>query len=177
MMKSRDIQLFLKYTIDNLEKSQFFKIYPEANRDIIKTFLQNLLKEEKKFYIYTDGASRGNPGNAGAGFIIYNENGDIVKKGKKFLGKKTNNEAEYYALIIALKNIPENASVSIFSDSELMVKQLNGEYKVRNEKLKPLYNEVIKLLENKEYNINHIKREKNKLADNLANEAIDDAIY
>jgi ribonuclease HI len=175
-MSSNKIRLFINYIIDNLDNLSFFKEHPEIEKDQIKSYLRSLIPEKNNnIYMYTDGASRGNPGLAGAGFVIYSESGETIKKGKKFLGKKTNNEAEYLALILALKSLSENkCTLNIFSDSELMVKQLNGEYKVKNEKLKPLFNEVQKLLENINYKISHIKRDKNKIADKLANEAIDE---
>ena len=175
MMSNKEIKLFFEYLITNLENIPFFKEHPEIDKTHIKSYLKKILDnlDNNEITIYTDGASRGNPGKAGAGYVLY-KNGKIIKKGNKYLGIKTNNEAEYNALILALKNIDNNTSnINIFSDSELMVKQLKGLYKVKNEKLKPLYNEVNNLLKNKNYKIFHVRRDKNKLADKLANEAID----
>lgn len=128
-----------------------------------------------KWILYTDGASRGNPGEAGAGALLTNEQGKEFPL-SRYLGIKTNNQAEYEALILGLEALiqyqPEE--VEIYADSELMVKQLNGEYKVKNEGLKPHYEKVKNLLKNfKKVLIRHIPREENKRADELANEAID----
>ena len=132
---------------------------------------------QKKLFIYTDGASRGNPGEAGAGIIIYDEKGQVIKKVKKYLGTTTNNVAEYMALIIALNEakILNGGVINLFSDSELMVRQIKGIYKVRDKKMKVLWNETRRLLSHfKHYSINCIDRRKNKEADKLANMAIDE---
>lgn len=128
-----------------------------------------------KIYLYTDGASRGNPGPAGAGVIIYDESGNKIEQHYEYLGNVTNNTAEYLALIIGLKLARKYVpcSLEIFSDSELLIKQLYGEYRVKNENLKKLFNEVQILI--KEFSsvvYTCIPREKNKLADSLANKAI-----
>ena len=131
----------------------------------------------KQLYIYTDGASRGNPGEAGAGIIIYNADDKILVKTKKYLGNTTNNVAEYLALIIALKEaLKLKADVlHLFSDSELIVRQIKGIYKVRDRKMRALSSEVKKLLSNFiQYDIICIDRRKNKEADKLANLAIDE---
>jgi ribonuclease HI len=131
----------------------------------------------KQLSIYTDGASRGNPGEAGAGVIIYNEHGELVKKVKRYLGTTTNNVAEYSALIIALEEAQQlqGEVLHLFSDSELMVKQLNGIYKVKDSKMKVLASEARKLLSHfMHYTISAIERKKNKEADTLANLAIDE---
>jgi len=131
----------------------------------------------KELYIYTDGASRGNPGAAGAGIIIFNEDGKIIKRIKKYLGNTTNNVAEYLALIIALKESLKLKGdvIHLFSDSELIVRQIKGVYKVRDRKMRVLSNEVKKLLSKFiQYDIICIDRRKNKEADRLANLAIDE---
>jgi ribonuclease HI len=131
----------------------------------------------KQLYIYTDGASRGNPGEAGAGIIIINKDGKVIKKIKKYLGNTTNNVAEYLALIIALKEALKlkGDAVHLFSDSELIVRQIKGIYKVRDRKMRVLFNEVKKLLSKFIlYDIICIDRRKNKEADKLANLAIDE---
>ena len=126
--------------------------------------------------IYTDGGSRGNPGPAAAGFVLLDENGaQLLGKGL-FIGKATNNVAEYTAVIEALKASQKMnaAKVAIFSDSELLVKQVLGEYKVRNAALIELYNEVMNLLCSFDsWDIIHIKREKNTAADTLVNASLD----
>ncbi|MGI6485049.1 MAG: ribonuclease HI family protein [Thermoanaerobacterales bacterium] len=132
-----------------------------------------------KATVYIDGASRGNPGNAGIGIIFFNEKGDVIKEISDYIGQTTNNIAEYTALLTALEQAVEIniKQIDIFSDSELMVKQINGEYKVKNEGLKPLYKRVCKLLEEfDEYEIRHVSREENKRADKLANLGIDEAL-
>ncbi len=127
--------------------------------------------------INIDGASRGNPGEAGAGVIIKDEDGRVLKRLKKYLGITTNNMAEYRALIIALKAAKgmRCGKVRVFSDSELVVRQINGEYAVRNEGLRPLFAEAVGLLNDfSSHDIIHVERKYNKEADKLANMAIDE---
>lgn len=131
------------------------------------------------FNLYTDGACRGNPGYGGAGAVLVDENGNVVESVKKFLGLCTNNVAEYKALILGLEEaLKQNCSqVHIFLDSELLVRQINGVYKVKDETLKVLMRELKVLLTSlDEYTVEHIGRNKNRLADRLANEAIDEAL-
>jgi ribonuclease HI len=128
--------------------------------------------------IYTDGASRNNPGEAGAGIFILQDDKPIQKIAR-YLGTTTNNIAEYTAAIIGLEHAVKlgAASVRLNADSELLVKQLNGQYRVKNEGLKPLYSkakELIAKIGNVE--VQYIPREKNKEADALANKAIDEKI-
>lgn len=126
--------------------------------------------------IYVDGGARGNPGPAGGGFVIY-QNGKAVKKGSDFFGEKTNNQAEYLALRMALREAYarfENAPINCFMDSELVVRQMKGEYKVKNANIKALYEEVRRIADQfKIFTIHHIPREQNYLADKLANQAMD----
>lgn len=128
--------------------------------------------------LYTDGACRGNPGQGGAGAVLVGETGEIVATVKHSLGQCTNNIAEYRALIfgleIALKK--RYGHLNIFLDSELLVNQIKGSYKVKNENLKILMREVRKLLSYFDsYKVEHIDRSQNHMADKLANEAIDEA--
>jgi len=137
----------------------------------------------KKFIIYTDGGSRGNPGKAGIGVVICNERDQEVKKFGEYLGDGlTNNEAEYSAVIFALKkfkalfgkSLAENTDVEIRADSELVVKQLNGEYRLENPKIQQFFIEIWNLkMDFKSVKFKHIPREKNKEADRLVNEALD----
>ena len=137
----------------------------------------------KKITIYTDGGSRGNPGKAAIGVVFCNEKDQIIKKYSEYLGDNlTNNDAEYNAVIFALKKfkalfgkaIAEISQVEIRSDSELMVKQLNGEYKLENEKIQKFFIEIWNLkIDFKSIKFKHIPREKNKEADRLVNEALD----
>lgn len=126
--------------------------------------------------IYTDGAARGNPGPAGAGAVLLDDSGAVVDEISHYLGEMTNNQAEYRALLLALERVDRLrvTAVDIFADSELMVRQLNGEYRVKNELLRPLFEEITRRLQRVEtYTIGHVRREQNAHADRLANEAID----
>ncbi|MFH1683257.1 MAG: ribonuclease HI family protein [Candidatus Margulisiibacteriota bacterium] len=128
--------------------------------------------------IYVDGAARGNPGPAGIGIAIKKGN-KTVKEIAAYIGETTNNVAEYSALIRGLEeSIKLKAKkVECFSDSELIVKQINGEYRVKNEGLIPLFHHACSLIKKfKTFSISHIAREKNKHADKLANQGIDDKI-
>ena len=122
--------------------------------------------------IFVDGASSGNPGKAGAGYVI-EINGKIVKTFSRCIGVKTNNQAEYIALIYALReaikmNIRETY---VFSDSKLLVMQINGKYRVKSENLKNLFRQTLELIHKfKELKVVYIPREKNKIADKLAKE-------
>lgn len=136
----------------------------------------------KKITIYTDGGSRGNPGPSAIGAVYYNEHGEIVKKYSEYLGVGTNNEAEYQAVILALKKfkalfgkrLAEEAEIEIRSDSELLVKQLNGEYKILEPKIQTFFLELWNLrLDFKKIKFKGIPRDKNKEADKLVNEALD----
>ena len=138
----------------------------------------------KKIVIYTDGGSRGNPGKAAIGVVFCNEKGQIIKKYGEYLGDNiTNNEAEYSAIIFALKkfktvfgkSIAQTSEVELRADSELTVKQLNGEYKVENENIQKFFIEIWNLrIDFKSVKFKHIHREKNIEADCLVNEALDD---
>jgi len=134
------------------------------------------MKEIKKVKIYIDGGSRGNPGNGACAVVIMNEKNEVITQEGRFLGKCTNNFAEYSALHLALvvsKKLGAK-NLEIFSDSELLVKQFLGDYKIKEPKLKNLM-EVIKKEANtfKEIKINYIKRELNKMADKIVNSILD----
>ena len=123
----------------------------------------------------TDGGSRGNPGPAGAGFVI-EVGGDVVCRGGRFLGSVTNNIAEYEALIWGLENVSAlgYSDVAVFADSELLVKQLNRQYRVKNEGLKPLFARASVLLRGfARTKVSHVRREFNAAADAMANDAMD----
>ena len=130
--------------------------------------------------VFTDGASRGNPGLAGIGIAVLDSDNNIVISGKKFLGSLTNNSSEYTALIESVKLLrtldQDFSEVNFYLDSELVVKQIKGQYKIKHKDLIKLsvefWNEI-RLL-GKNFTITHIPREKNKIADKLANEAIDE---
>jgi len=134
--------------------------------------------DNKHLVIYTDGGARGNPGPAGAGVAIMSASGEVVATHKKYLGEATNNVAEYSAVVLALEEAHKLGAETIdfYLDSELIVKQINGEYKVKNEDLGKLFIKIYNLKHNfKKVSFSHVRREKNKLADKLVNDAIDEA--
>lgn len=129
-----------------------------------------------KVKIYSDGGARGNPGPAGIGVVIFDDQGKIIKKIKRYIGETTNNQAEYQAILAGLKAAKELKAkqVKCYLDSELVVKQMNGEYKVKDQNLALIFIKIWNLQHDFEkISFNHIRREKNKLADQLVNEAID----
>ncbi len=130
----------------------------------------------KRVTTWVDGASRGNPGRAAIGVIINDEQGELMARISQRIGTTTNNQAEYRAIIAALEKAIELGAthVVINSDSELVVRQLNGRYRVKNAHLKPLYQKIKQLQSSlEEFTITHIPREQNKEADRLANKALD----
>ncbi|MCX6705897.1 MAG: ribonuclease HI family protein [Candidatus Woesebacteria bacterium] len=135
---------------------------------------------ENKIKVFCDGGSRGNPGKSASAFVVKEGNKLIYSKAK-YLGVQTNNFAEYSAVVLALRWIRESIGVPkkeiiFILDSELVVKQINGEYKVKNKKLKEIYLEIINILEsfNQTIIFKHVSREKNKMADLLVNQKLDD---
>ena len=137
----------------------------------------------EKIIIYTDGGSRGNPGPAAFGYVIKDVTGNVLKQYGEAIGKATNNEAEYQAVIAALKKEKKmfgkdklkKGRIEVRMDSELAVRQLSGVYKIENEKLQPLFMKVwnlrVELGENVSFT--HVPREQNKEADRMVNEALD----
>jgi ribonuclease HI len=139
--------------------------------------------ETKRLVIFSDGGARGNPGPSGIGVVFYleDENGNRKHKEnlEKYIGEHTNNFAEYTALIMGLERAIESGQKNIqcYLDSELVVKQVNGLYKIREESLKPLASKVLALKKNfKNCSFTHVHREKNVEADKLVNQAIDAAL-
>jgi len=129
----------------------------------------------KKIYLYVDGAARGNPGPAGIGAVLFDENKKRIKDFYKFLGNATNNIAEYNALIYGLQEALAIGAkeVVVNLDSELVVLQLKGEYRVKNSKLRPLFEQAVHMLDKLDkIEVKHIDRKENKEADKLANKAI-----
>jgi ribonuclease HI len=129
-----------------------------------------------KLKIYTDGGARGNPGPAGCGVVIMDEKNKILATQKKYLGETTNNFAEYSAVLLALEQAKKlkASEVDMFLDSELAVKQLNREFKIKNEGLAKLFVKIYNLQHSfKKVTFSHIPREMNQLADRLANQAMD----
>lgn len=131
--------------------------------------------KSKKMSLYIDGASRGNPGPAGIGVVILDESNKRLKEIYKYIGSTTNNIAEYNALVYALDEalMLRADEVVLNLDSELVVKQLNGEYKVKDENIKLFFEKALHILKSfRHFEIRHIDRSLNKEADKLANKAI-----
>lgn len=129
----------------------------------------------RRVHLYIDGAARGNPGPAGIGIVLLDENNNKIKDFYKFIGKATNNIAEYNALVYGLQEaIALGAKeVVINSDSELIARQLKGDYRVKNAGIKPLFEQAVHMLDNLDkVEVRHIDREQNKEADKLAKKAI-----
>lgn len=136
----------------------------------------------EKIIIYSDGGARGNPGPAAVGCVIKQENQNEIEI-SKFIGEATNNQAEYQAVIEALKWVKENCDnedieIEFFLDSQLVVEQLNQRYKIKNEGLKPLFWQIRELIIELggKVTFTHIRREQNKVADKLVNKALDKEI-
>ena len=132
---------------------------------------------QENYRLYSDGACRGNPGIGGAGAVITDAAGNVVWEGREFLGHCTNNIAEYKALILGLKGALSQgyANLEVYLDSELLANQINGSYKVKNETLRALMQEIQSLLSLfKSIQVKHVLRRHNERADSLANLAIDD---
>ncbi len=139
----------------------------------------NELAGNETYVLNTDGGARGNPGPGGAGIVLKDSKGNVIKQGGKFLGICTNNEAEYTALILGLATAKAEGikSLECSLDSELIVKQLNGVYRVKSPKLKGLYEKVKNLEKDFEHiRYKHVKRQFNKEADAMVNKAIDLAL-
>jgi ribonuclease HI len=132
---------------------------------------------KKSYKLFSDGACRGNPGIGGAGAVITDTGENVIWEGKEYLGHCTNNIAEYRALIMGLKGALANSykNLEVYMDSELLAKQINGSYRVKNENLQILMKEVRNLLKSFEsVQVNHVPRLHNSHADRLANLAIDE---
>jgi len=137
----------------------------------------------QKFILYTDGGARGNPGPAATGVVVYNSDNQKILEFSSYLGRATNNQAEYQALISGLgqiqkivsdKTLLKEIDINAYLDSELVVKQLKGEYRVKNKDLKPLFGKALKLtLDFNKVSFFHIPRQNNKEADKLVNQELD----
>lgn len=169
--------------ISKKHQTEITKLLPESKR---QTFINQSLeaglkelrqkKKGKTIEIFTDGGSRGNPGPSGGGFAVY-QSGKLIQKGSEYYGEKTNNQAEYLALRSALREAYEQFSeenIGCFLDSKLVVEQMNGNFKVKSENVKPLFEEVRRIADQfKSITFSYIPRAQNKVADGLANEAMD----
>lgn len=183
-MKKAEI---LHHLAENLSFAKTLEKFPDLTNDKIKKLLleaSTLFTPTASHHpqatghmtFYIDGASRGNPGKAAIGVVILDSKGQVLDELKRYIGETTNNMAEYQALLEALTEGKRlgGKEIQVFSDSELMVRQLNGIYKVKDAKLLDLYKEAKLLISHfNDFKIEHITRDKNSRADALANEALD----
>ncbi len=135
--------------------------------------------DNKEFIIFTDGGARGNPGPAGIGVAIYDVENNLLKTHKEYIGETTNNVAEYKGALKAVELALEMGAEILHMnlDSELVVKQLNREYKVKNEDLGKIFIQIHNLIQSlKKVDFTHVRREQNKLADSLVNQALDEYV-
>lgn len=135
------------------------------------------MSHQKIFITHTDGGARGNPGHAGIGIVIEEKETGKKHHFKKYIGETTNNQAEYQALLFAVEQSHTMGAEEVwcYLDSELIVKQLHGKYRVKNKELAPLFLKIWNLKQKfKKITFTHIPRERNKEADMLVNIAIDD---
>lgn len=183
-----DDYTLLKKLYRHLNIKELLESEPGLSKQDIDTFFREIrdalgiMPAGKRFKVkalmlYTDGASRGNPGPAAVGCVLKDNNGNTLLEQGKAIGKATSNVAEYQALLygldLAVQFTPE--SLAIYSDSELLVKQMAGAYKTKNKKLRALKDKVIiKLKQFKKYSFVSIPREQNETADALANKALDE---
>lgn len=130
----------------------------------------------RSLIVHIDGAARGNPGPAGIGVVLWDEAGTIREEHQAYIGKATNNMAEYEALLFGLRKARElgYTAVKVFSDSELLVRQIRGEYRVKHPRLRKFYDQVDQLVRSFDaFEIDHVRRGMNTRADLLANRAIE----
>ena len=135
-----------------------------------------MFQKPAKLIIHTDGGSRSNPGPAASAYVFTDQSGKVMEAKSFFIGKATNNQAEYTAVIKALQAAKQfsKSVITLYSDSELLVKQIKGQYKVKNKNIRPLFDKVVKLLADfHDCRFVHLKRESNKHADKLVNLALD----
>jgi ribonuclease HI len=156
---------------------------PEKQPDLAAPTVEQAAQQPpaalKMLRLFSDGAARGNPGPAGAGAVLTRADGTVIAKAGKFLGPQTNNYAEYAALIIGLETALRLGAeeIEIVADSELMVRQVEGTYRVKNAGLKPLHERVTALLKRfARSSVRHVPRAQNKLADEMSNRAIDEKL-
>lgn len=136
----------------------------------------------KKYIIHTDGGSRGNPGDAAVGVVIEEAGGTLKKEYGEYIGRATNNEAEYQAVIFSLKKLKQlvgketafSSKIEILVDSELLERQINGHYKIEDANIQPLFLQLWNLkIDFEDIKFKHIPREKNREADRMVNAALD----
>ena len=131
------------------------------------------------YTLYFDGASRSNPGPASYGGVIYDKNNNELATYKKYIGNHTNNVAEYLGCFHGIQACIQEGikNVIIYGDSKLVIEQVSGRWKVKSDNIKPIYNEIKNVLDSKPFEnieFKHVKRNKNKRADQLANQALDE---
>jgi ribonuclease HI len=179
MSTRNDSVKVLRHLADTLDIGQTVAAFPGMTREMLAEIIRGASGAEQDTWstaiLSVDGAARGNPGAAGAGIVLEAADGTIYRFGE-YLGKATNNVAEYSALIIGMKKAAELGvrKLKVRSDSELIVKQLNGQYKVKSPHLQDLYFSAIKEISSFEkISFMHVPREQNKEADRMANLAVD----
>lgn len=141
-----------------------------------KIDVENTIKNHSKLIIYTDGGSRGNPGPSASGYVILTTDGSILEEGGEYLGITTNNQAEYQAVQHALEAVKkfQPKKLKLLIDSQLVVNQMNGVYKVKNRDLIPIHEVITQLIGGfQEVVFEHVRREKNTLADGMVNQVLD----
>lgn len=172
----------LEALAEDLDVESVLERFPDLGREGLRSILGEAARAARpgrpgqKIFAFVDGAARGNPGEAGAGVVFKDAEGNVVERHALFLGTATNNMAEYKALILALRRAGELGvtSLQVYSDSELLVNQINGRYRVRVPHLQELCQEAIRLMRAVgRVNVSHIPRGKNAEADEQANIAID----
>ena len=187
-----DRETIIRRLAEKLTNDELGRIFPQAAPDDIRSILLQRKKVRnprkipsddsggqpgrQKCALYTDGASRGNPGPAGAGAVLLDQQGREIAARAEYVGRCTNNAAEYRALVMGLQMAVENGctDLDIFLDSELIVRQLTGRYKVKKSTLKPLFSQAQQLLQCfTNFSVTHVPRAKNQRADQLANQGID----
>jgi ribonuclease HI len=137
------------------------------------------VQPHRKLRVASDGAARGNPGLAGAGAVLWDEQGQVLERLGKFLGRQTNNVAEYQALLLGLRRAHELGAeeLEVVADSELMIRQLSGAYQVRAPALRELHAEALSLLKAfRKVKLVHVPRAQNTEADEMSNRAIDERL-
>ncbi len=163
--------------LDPAQVRQSFHLTEDELRDLFQEAADHYgALEEGVWTVFCDGASRGNPGLAGAGVVLVAPDGEIRQQHKEFLGETTNNVAEYRGLLLGLKlarSLGINR-IKVFSDSQLLVRQINGSYRVKQPHLLALWQEAQQELQRfGSHEVCHVPREMNQQADRLANQAID----
>ncbi len=186
--KSAGKRAVLESLAEGLSVEKVLERYPDWTADDVKRLLQEVARfypldgsevPKDTIFVYIDGASRGNPGEAGYGVVFLDAEGGTLRELSGYLGEATNNVAEYEALIAALEEALKRdwRKIRIFADSELLVRQLSGAYRVKNPVLKELYSKGLALCGSLEYwSVEHVGRDSNVRADQLANQAIDEAL-